>query len=57
MFPEEESETLTRSEDPAKDINFKEPEVDMLRSQKDDDLERYRREVERRAKLFDVDEE
>ena len=23
MFPEEESETLTRSEDPAKDINFK----------------------------------
>jgi len=57
MFPEEESETLTQSEDPARDINFKEAEIDMLRSQKDDDLERYRRDVERRAKHFDVDVE
>ena len=33
--------------DPAKDANFKEDRVDKLRAQKDDELERYRRTVER----------
>ena len=33
--------------DPAKDTNFKEDRVDKLRAQKDDELERYRRTVER----------
>ena len=55
-FPQEEEETLTRSEDPAKDPNFREAEVDMLRLQKDEDLERYRRESERRQRSWgDID--
>jgi len=55
-FPQEEEETLTRSDDPAKDPNFKEAEVDMLRGQKDEDLERYRREAERRQRSWgDID--
>ena len=59
-FPQEETETLTMSEDPAKDINFREAEVDMLRTQKDEDLERYRREVERRGRSWgelDIEQE
>ena len=55
-FPQEEEETLKRSEDPAKDPNFKEAEVDMLRLQKDEDLERYRRESERKQRSWgDID--
>ncbi len=37
-------------EDPAKDPNFREPQVDQLRAQKDEDLERYRKDMERRSK-------
>lgn len=51
-FPQEEGETLTMSEDPAKDPHFKEAEVDMLRLQKDEDLDRYRRDVERRQRSW-----
>jgi len=51
-FPQEEGETLTMSEDPAKDQHFKEAEVDMLRLQKDEDLDRYRRDVERRQRSW-----
>ena len=71
-FPQKETETLTMSEDPAKDPNFRvrvgilsvsaasclcqEAEVDMLRTQKDEDLSRYRREAERRGRSWnDID--
>ena len=55
-FPQKETSTLTMSEDPAKDPNFREAEVDMLRTQKDEDLDRYRREVERRGRSWnDID--
>jgi hypothetical protein len=43
-------------EDPAKDTNFREPQIDQLRSQKDEDLERYRKDIERRAKQWGADE-
>ncbi len=39
-------------EDPAKDPNFREPEIDKLRAQKDEDLERYRKDMERRARQW-----
>ena len=35
-------------EDPARDPNFREPQIDQLRSQKDEDLERYRKDIEKR---------
>ena len=55
-FPQQETPTLTMSEDPARDPMFREAEVDMLRTQKDEDLERYRREVERRGRSWnDID--
>ena len=41
--------------DPARDPAFQEPEVDMLRLQKDEELERYRREVERRGRNWNTD--
>ena len=34
---------------PAKDPNFKEDRIDKLRTQKDDELDRYRRTMERTA--------
>ena len=39
-------------EDPAKDPNFEEPMIDQVRAQKDEDLERYRREIERRNRQW-----
>ena len=42
-------------EDPALDINFREPEIDQLRRQKDEDLERYRKDIERRARQWGDD--
>ena len=33
--------------DPAKDVNFKEDRIDKLRAQKDEELDRYRRTLER----------
>ena len=42
-------------EDPAKDMNFREPEIDKLRAQKDEDLERYRKDIERRARQWGDD--
>ena len=41
--------------DPAKDGNFKEPSIDELRAQKDEDLERYRKDMERRARHWGDD--
>ena len=46
FFPQISQETALPA-DPAKDANFKEDRVDKLRAQKDDELERYRRTVER----------
>ena len=31
---------------------FQEPEIDQLRAQKDDDLERYRKDLDRRKRNF-----
>ena len=44
------------AEDPAKDPNFREPDIDKLRTQKDEDLERYRKEIERRSVNDDFDQ-
>ena len=37
-------------EDPARDPSFREPQIDQLRCQKDEDLERYRKDIEKRFK-------
>ncbi|XP_013396318.1 cytoplasmic dynein 2 light intermediate chain 1 [Lingula anatina] len=50
MFPQENLNTPTSVEDPAKDIQYAEPAIDSMRKQKDEELERYRRLCERRAK-------
>ncbi|XP_041352795.1 cytoplasmic dynein 2 light intermediate chain 1-like isoform X2 [Gigantopelta aegis] len=49
-FPQEKTNNPAMVEDPAKDPQFAEPAIDALRAQKDDELERYRRLSERRAK-------
>ncbi|XP_049780347.1 cytoplasmic dynein 2 light intermediate chain 1 [Schistocerca cancellata] len=46
-FPQE-AETNAIPDDPAKDLNFREPLIDSLRAQKDEELERYRQEAEKR---------
>ena len=46
------SERTALPEDPAKDPNFEEPMIDQVRAQKDEDLERYRREIERRNRQW-----
>jgi dynein light intermediate chain 2 len=50
-FPQETSEKSVMPEDPAKDHNFREPIIDNLRAQKDDEMERYRQVAERRHHL------
>ena len=42
------TERTALPEDPCKDLNFSEPMIDELRAQKDEELERYRRETEQR---------
>ncbi|XP_033736080.1 cytoplasmic dynein 2 light intermediate chain 1-like isoform X1 [Pecten maximus] len=52
-FPQEASEDVTNPamvDDPAKDPQYKEAAIDSLRAQKDEELERYRRMSERKAK-------
>ncbi|TRY77427.1 hypothetical protein TCAL_06882 [Tigriopus californicus] len=49
-YPQSVNEGTALPDDPAKDPNFREPEIDQLRSQKDEDLERYRKDIEKRAK-------
>lgn len=54
VFPQ----TSRRSElpvDPGRDPNFKEPLIDNLRAQKDEELERYKREVSLRKNDLNVD--
>ena len=48
-------ERTALGEDPGQDPNFREPEIDKLRRQKDEDLERYRKDIERRAKQWGDD--
>ncbi|XP_069686757.1 cytoplasmic dynein 2 light intermediate chain 1 [Periplaneta americana] len=56
-FPQEATEKTVMPEDPAKDLNFREPIIDSLRAQKDDELERYRQEAERRRRFHnDIDD-
>ncbi|PSN53731.1 Cytoplasmic dynein 2 light intermediate chain 1 [Blattella germanica] len=56
-FPQEASKRSAMPDDPAKDMNFQEPVIDSLRTQKDDELERYRQEAERRRQfLNDMDD-
>ena len=46
------TERTALPEDPAKDPNFEEPMIDQVRAQKDEDLERYRRDLERRSRQW-----
>lgn len=48
--PEKTSLESVRSEDPARDPQYAEPAVDNMRAQKDEELERYRKMAERKAK-------
>ncbi|RZF39554.1 hypothetical protein LSTR_LSTR001075 [Laodelphax striatellus] len=50
-FHQETVKSTTSSEDPAQDPNFREPVIDALRIQKDEELERYCQELERRQKM------
>ncbi|XP_069986955.1 cytoplasmic dynein 2 light intermediate chain 1 isoform X2 [Penaeus vannamei] len=56
-FPQEhEEKSSVLPEDPGRDPNYREPDVDNLRAQKDEDLERVRREVGRSsARWADLD--
>ncbi|XP_076464431.1 cytoplasmic dynein 2 light intermediate chain 1-like isoform X2 [Babylonia areolata] len=49
-FPQEKINDPSMVDDPAKDPQYKEHAIDTLRAQKDEELERYRRLAERRAK-------
>ncbi|CAH1792548.1 unnamed protein product [Owenia fusiformis] len=49
-FPQENTNNPAMVEDPAKDNQYAEHAIDQLRAQKDEELERYRRLSERRAK-------
>uniref|UniRef100_A0A1B6D0W5 Cytoplasmic dynein 2 light intermediate chain 1 n=1 Tax=Clastoptera arizonana TaxID=38151 RepID=A0A1B6D0W5_9HEMI len=51
-FTQESSKAQTLLEDPAKDPNFREPTIDALRRQKDEELERYCLEVQRREQIL-----
>lgn len=53
-FPQEEEGggSVAGREDPARDPAFREPEVDMLRGQKDEDLARYRRDADIRLRSW-----
>ncbi|XP_076028760.1 cytoplasmic dynein 2 light intermediate chain 1 [Oratosquilla oratoria] len=46
-FPQESAERTVLPEDPSKDPSYAEPDIDNLRAQKDEELERIRREVGR----------
>lgn len=48
-FPPENEEKAALPEDPGRDPNYAEPDVDNLRAQKDEELERIRREVGRNS--------
>lgn len=45
QFPQQETQTLTMSMDPVQDLLFREAEVNMLRTEKAMDVERYHQEV------------
>ncbi|KAK3584581.1 hypothetical protein CHS0354_040283 [Potamilus streckersoni] len=49
-FPQHNADNAALVEDPAKDPQYAEPAIDNLRTQKDEELERYRKMSERRAK-------
>lgn len=49
-FPQEKTMESGLLDDPAKDPQYKEHTIDILRAQKDEELERYRRLAERRAR-------
>ncbi|XP_067129331.1 cytoplasmic dynein 2 light intermediate chain 1 [Centruroides vittatus] len=51
-FPQVTSK-LTVSEDPGKDPHFKERDIDIMRAQKDKELEEYRRELQKKRKEYD----
>lgn len=49
-FPQTSANNPAKVDDPAKDPQFAEPAIDTLRTQKDEELERYRKLAERRAR-------
>ncbi|XP_052106134.1 cytoplasmic dynein 2 light intermediate chain 1-like [Mytilus californianus] len=50
FFPPESTSNPAIVDDPSKDPQYSEPNIDSLRSQKDEELERYRRLCERKAR-------
>ncbi|KAF4517361.1 hypothetical protein B566_EDAN014162 [Ephemera danica] len=48
LYPQEDTETAEFPDDPGKDPNYAEPEIDKLRAQKEEELEKYRQEISRR---------
>ncbi|XP_076324390.1 cytoplasmic dynein 2 light intermediate chain 1 isoform X2 [Tachypleus tridentatus] len=52
-FPQVVSKT-TLPDDPAKDTNFKERDVDMIRTQKDKELEQYRRDLDHKRQDWEA---
>ena len=46
------TERTALPEDPCKDLNFREPLIDELKAQKDEELDRYRREVEQKNRQW-----
>ncbi|XP_043243205.1 cytoplasmic dynein 2 light intermediate chain 1-like [Amphibalanus amphitrite] len=53
QYPQDSQGAGALPDDPAKDMSYREPEIDQLRSQKDQELERLRRELERRRRWGD----
>jgi len=51
-FPPTVTSQSALPEDPCKDLNFKEPLIDELRIQRDEELERYRRDIKQRSKQW-----
>ena len=50
FFPPESTTNPSLVDDPSKDSQYSEPNIDSLRTQKDEELERYRRLCERKAR-------
>ncbi|XP_052769015.1 cytoplasmic dynein 2 light intermediate chain 1-like [Mya arenaria] len=55
-FPQTNTDNPSKVEDPSKDPKYAEPAIDTLRAQKEEELERYRRQSERRSQKTRYDD-
>ncbi|XP_005998344.1 cytoplasmic dynein 2 light intermediate chain 1 isoform X2 [Latimeria chalumnae] len=55
LFPPESTGDLGDIKDPAKDLQYTEPEVDAMRAQKDQELEQYKRNASKSWKEMELD--